>query len=150
MLWVSVGTGLVVSFIFAETIGLAAGGLVVPGYFALFLDKPFMIIGTLITSFLAMFLLHLTAKFTILFGRRRLILAVLYGFLIGVLFQVVKGEVPQFDSLAPIGYVIPGLLAYWMDKQGIVDTLAALSIASVVIRLSVILIAQGNPNVLAI
>ncbi len=150
MLWVSVGTGLVVSFIFAETVGLAAGGLVVPGYIAMYLDRPGMIAGTLAVSFISLVLLKSVAKVTILYGRRRLILSILFGFLVSVLFrQVVSGSVTFYQFLS-IGYIIPGLLAYWMDKQGILDTLSTLFIASAVVRLIVILIARGNPDVLAL
>ena len=150
MLWVSVGTGLVVSFIFAETIGLAAGGLVVPGYIAMYLDKPSMILGTIVVAFASFALLKIIAKMTILYGRRRLILAILFGFLGSVLLRQMLSTSLLFSQFLAIGYVIPGLLAYWMDKQGIVDTLSTLFIAGTVIRLIVILLAQGNPDVLAI
>ena len=46
MLWVSVGIGLLISLLFAEFFGLAAVGLVVPGYIALFWDRPLQIVGT--------------------------------------------------------------------------------------------------------
>ena len=36
----SIAVGLVVSLLFAELFGLAAGGMVVPGYLALSLDRP--------------------------------------------------------------------------------------------------------------
>ncbi|MFP4459199.1 MAG: poly-gamma-glutamate biosynthesis protein PgsC [Candidatus Zixiibacteriota bacterium] len=150
MLWVAVGTGLVISFIFAETIGLAAGGLVVPGYIAMFLDRPLMILGTLVVAFVSYLFIKIIARYAILYGRRRLILAILFGFVFSVLFRTFGGTFTMSNLFLPIGYVIPGLLAYWMDKQGIVDTLSTLFIASVVVRLIVILIAQGNPHVLAI
>lgn len=40
MLWLSEGIGLVISLLFVEFLGLAAGGLVVPRYNALFWDRP--------------------------------------------------------------------------------------------------------------
>ena len=40
MIYQSIGLGLVVSLVFSEILGLAAGGLVVPGYIALYLDQP--------------------------------------------------------------------------------------------------------------
>lgn len=150
MLWVAVGTGLVISFIFAEVIGLAAGGLVVPGYIAMHLNRPLMILGTLIAAGFTFALIKVVARHTILYGRRRLILAILLGFVFSVLFRLFASDVFLTNELMPIGYVIPGLLAYWMDKQGVVDTLSTLFIASVVVRLIVIIIAQGNPHVLAV
>jgi hypothetical protein len=39
-----------------------------------------------------------------------------------------------------IGYIIPGLVAIWMDRQGPIETLSALTTAAVVVRLILILI----------
>ena len=36
----SVGIGLAVSLLFTEIFGLAAGGMIVPGYIALYLTRP--------------------------------------------------------------------------------------------------------------
>ena len=36
----SIGLGLVTSLAFSEILGVAAGGMVVPGYIALYLDRP--------------------------------------------------------------------------------------------------------------
>jgi hypothetical protein len=36
----AIGIGLVLSLIFSETLGLAAGGMVVPGYVALMIHHP--------------------------------------------------------------------------------------------------------------
>ena len=113
MLWISVAIGLVVSLIFAEFLGLAAGGLVVPGYIALFWDKPLQILGFLFGS-----LLRFVAQYS---------------------------GLTKFLSLDPIGYVIPGLLAYWMEKQGFVETISALVVASVLVRFAIILINGGAP-----
>lgn len=150
MLWVAVGTGLVLSFIFAETIGLAAGGLVVPGYIAMYLDRPLMLVGTFIAALVSFLIVRAISRKTILYGRRRLILAILLGFIFSALLRTSGTQVAMTHQFTPVGFIIPGLLAYWMDKQGIIDTVATLLIAGVVVRLIVILIAQGNPNVLAI
>jgi len=153
MLWISVGTGLVISFLFAEWMGLAAGGLVVPGYIALFLNKPIAILGTLVAALLAFVLLRILSSFTILYGRRRLVMAVMLGFLMTAIFKVaaISNLIAGFGtSVATIGFIIPGLLAYWMDKQGIWDTLAILFIAAPVVRFIVILISGGDPSVLAL
>jgi hypothetical protein len=39
-----------------------------------------------------------------------------------------------------VGFIIPGLIAIWFDKQGVVETVSALLTASVVVRLLLILI----------
>ena len=147
MLWVSVGIGLVVSLLFAEWLGLAAGGLVVPGYIALFWNKPLQIVGTLIAAALTLTALRLFSTHAFVYGRRRLVLTILLGFLFGSLlrYTAFASGLSAYISLDPIGYVIPGLLAYWMEKQGIIETVSALVVASVLVRFMVILINGGAP-----
>ena len=47
ILTASIGIGLAVSLLFSEMFGLAAGGMVVPGYIALYLNRPVDIVLTL-------------------------------------------------------------------------------------------------------
>ncbi len=147
MLWISVGLGLVVSMLSAEWLGLVAGGLVVPGYIALFWNKPMQIVGTVISALIALFFLKLISKKTFVYGRRRLVLTILLGFIFGSLLRLIAEKtIPAgWLSFDPIGYVIPGLLAYWMEKQGFWETISGMVIASVIVRMAVILINGGAP-----
>jgi len=147
MLWVSVGIGLVVSLLFAEWLGLAAGGLVVPGYIALFWNRPLQIVGTLVAAVLAFAVLKLISSKTFVYGRRRLVLTILLGFIFGSILRYIAQStiLGAYLSFDPIGYVIPGLLAYWMEKQGVIETIAGLVVASVLVRMAVILINGGAP-----
>ena len=47
---------------------------------------------------------------------------------------------PDGDAVQVIGYIIPGLIAIWLDRQGVIETLAAMITASVVVRLILILV----------
>jgi len=146
MLWLSVGLGLALSLGFAEWFGLAAGGLVVPGYIALFWNQPFKILGTVIIALAALGTLKVVAMYTLIYGRRKLVLTVLIGFVYAWFFRWALGGTAlsvlgQFD---PIGFIIPGLLAYWMDRQGILDTLTTMVIASVIVRLILIVFRGGE------
>ena len=38
-----------------------------------------------------------------------------------------------------IGFIIPGLIALWMDRQGVMQTFGSLIIVSVIVRLTLIL-----------
>ncbi|MBN1755575.1 poly-gamma-glutamate biosynthesis protein PgsC [bacterium] len=146
MLWLSIGLGLVISLIFAEAFGLAAGGLVVPGYVALYLDNPSHIAGTLLCAFAALFTLKLISNYSLVYGRRRLVLVILLGFIYGFLLRyfLQQGIVTGFWRFDPIGFIIPGLLAFWMEKQGILETITTLVIASTLVRLLLIIINGGN------
>jgi hypothetical protein len=43
-----------------------------------------------------------------------------------------------------VGYIIPGLVAIWLDRQGVVETLSAATTAAIVVRLLLILILGGD------
>ena len=79
----AVGIGVIISLIFSEFLGASAGGIVVPGYIALYLDRPMQILGTLIISLLTWGIIRLVSQFTLLFGRRRMVLSILVGFILG-------------------------------------------------------------------
>ncbi len=47
-------------------------------------------------------------------------------------------------ELTVIGYIIPGLVAIWIDRQGLVESFSALIIASVIVRIVLILLTGGE------
>ncbi|HHS50533.1 MAG TPA: poly-gamma-glutamate biosynthesis protein PgsC [candidate division Zixibacteria bacterium] len=146
MLWLSVGLGLILSLGFAEWFGLAAGGLVVPGYIALFWSEPFKILGTVAIGLAAFGTVKVIAQYTLIYGRRKLVLMVLVAFVFAWLFRwLLRGEAGiMLGAFDPIGFIIPGLLAYWMDRQGVIDTLTTMVIASVIVRLLLIIFMGGE------
>lgn len=143
----SIAIGLILTLFSSEIIGSMAGGLVVPGYIAYILDKPDLLIGTIVASFLTLIFLKIISNFSLLYGRRRLLVTVLLGFLFSELSRFIAGSpVGQIAiMIRAFGFIIPGLLAYWMDRQGIIPTLATLSVVCVIIRYIVILINGGAP-----
>jgi poly-gamma-glutamate biosynthesis protein PgsC/CapC len=142
----SIGIGLVVSLFFSEILGLTAGGMVVPGYVALYLDRPVTIILTLAGSYLTYFIVHSLSAVMIIYGRRRTVLMILVGFAMGFLIRSLSPlELPMGAiDLTIIGYIIPGLIAIWIDRQGLVESLSALIIASTIVRLLLIIITGGE------
>ncbi|MEM9024406.1 MAG: hypothetical protein AAGB22_11725, partial [Bacteroidota bacterium] len=48
-------------------------------------------------------------------------------------------------ELSAVGWVIPGLIGHWAMKQGFLKTIAMLSIISVLVRMVVIVVYNGNP-----
>ena len=52
MIYQAIGIGVMVSFAFYEMVGFSPGGIVVPGYVALFLDQPIRILVTLLVALL--------------------------------------------------------------------------------------------------
>ena len=49
---IAIGLGVVLSLLLVETMGVTAGGLIVPGYIALYLHKPSMVIITFLIALL--------------------------------------------------------------------------------------------------
>jgi poly-gamma-glutamate biosynthesis protein PgsC/CapC len=138
----SVGLGLMVSLLFTELFGLAAGGMVVPGYIALYLTKPMAVGGTLLAGLLTFLGVHALKSVVILYGRRLTALTILLGYAMGLIIRQIPGVgVAGTFELEVIGYIIPGLIAIWIHRQGIVETMTSILTVSAVTRLLLVLIA---------
>ena len=143
----SVGLGLVVSLIFSETLGLAAGGMVVPGYMAMMIHDPARIAGTIIVSLLTFYTIRILSNYMFIYGRRRTVMIIIVGFLYGWLsreFLVVNISETYVFEFTAIGYIIPGLIANWMERQGIIQTLTTMIIAAVFVRLLLVIFTGGK------
>lgn len=139
---VSIGIGLAISLMFSEMFGLAAGGMVVPGYVALHLTDPAAVLLTLGAGLLTFIVVRLLGSLAIIYGRRRTVLMILIGYLIGGAVRYLLGRMGTDAEYAVIGYIIPGLIAIWLDRQGVIETFSSLVTASVVVRL-VLIVALG-------
>lgn len=115
--------GVLVSLAFTELTGLSAG-LIVPGYLVLCLDSPQRIVYTLVLSLCAVGICRLFARVVILYGRRRFAVLLMLTYFLDLALRTV-GLTPS--ELSMIGVLIPGILAREFDRQGIVDTLLAVT-----------------------
>jgi len=144
LLPLSIGIGLTVSLLFTELFGLAAGGMVVPGYIALHLGRPVDVALTLTAALLTYIIVHAISSVVIIYGRRRTVAMILVGYLVGSFARwITEGATGGVDEYAVIGFVIPGLIAIWIDRQGLVETLCGLLTASAVVRL-ILVFAVGS------
>ncbi len=146
MIIVAVGLGMFLNLILTELTGLAAGGIIVPGYIAMNLHKPLSIAITGIVSLGTYVIVKYISKYMLLFGRRLLILCVLLGYVLGYSLRIF-GPIDLkaiYIDLNVIGYVVPGLIAYWSFRQGILETFAAMIVVSVIVRLIIILLTNGT------
>jgi len=156
----SIGIGLVVSLLFTEAFGLSVGGMIVPGYLALSFDQPLTILATVVAALLTAWLVHQLDRYAILFGRRRVVLTMVFGFAVaaslrallemlwpGVSMSIAGGAVGDASSsiawmqnMTVIGFVIPGLVALWISRSGVVQTLSPLIIATALVHLTLVAI----------
>ena len=120
----------------------AASSVLVPGYLAMFLTRPGHIVATVGAALATYALVHAFSTVVIVYGKRRTALMVLVGYVLGALVRAFAGEWlgPMSDDVSVIGYIIPGLIAIWLDRQGVVESVSSLVTASVVVRLLLIVI----------
>jgi poly-gamma-glutamate biosynthesis protein PgsC/CapC len=145
MLIEAIGIGMFLSLILTETIGLAAGGIVVPGYIALTLHNPVQVLSTIIIGIITFFIIKVLSHYIILYGRRLLIASILIGYLLAYMTKISPAltlNTLNFN-IETIGFVIPGLIAYWIARQGIFQTVAAMIIVSTLVRLILIIVHNG-------
>ncbi|NLL49118.1 MAG: poly-gamma-glutamate biosynthesis protein PgsC [Firmicutes bacterium] len=136
MITQAMGLGLVLSFIFTEVVGLSAGGLIVPGYLAIYWDNPPRLGATLVVALLTYLIVRILSSFTILYSRRRFIATILIGFLVGWGLDMVLLRAPAgYQDVRAIGFVISGLIANDMVKQGVVNTVLSILFITTMVRL---------------
>lgn len=143
MLTAALVVGVVVSLLLTELVGLTAGGIIVPGYVALLLDRPAALLGFLIVALASWGIVLALGSRLMLFGTRRFAVAVLAGLTLSAGAQLLWPVFdPPYVEWAGLGYVVPGLVAYQFDRQGVLPTLAMIAIAAPIVRLIVILVVQ--------
>jgi len=131
--------GIVVSLALTEVVGLSAGGIIVPGYVALLLDRPTVLAGFLAVAMASYGIVRALGTVLMLYGSRRFAVAVLAGLTLSVGAQWASPAVPLYVEWVGLGLIVPGLLAHQFDRQGIIPTLAMLTIAAPLVRLILIL-----------
>lgn len=135
MLYRTIALSVVLGFVFSEFLGIATGGLVSAGYLAFFMNSPLRIAATLAASVLICLITKLLQKFVIIYGRRRFVTVILLSIILTwIVEQVTRAGITGPD-IRMVGFIIPGLIANDMLRQGVVRTLAATCTVAVVIRL---------------
>lgn len=147
MIEIAVGLGIVLSLILSETVGVTAGGLIVPGYIAFNLHDPLRVIGTMGVSLLVFLIVKGLSIKILIYGKRRLAFCLLLGFLLGYLSKLYMYFPEDNVNLAAIGNIIPGLIANWMERQGVLRTISVVIITASIIQLLMMLLGLEIPHV---
>ena len=143
MIEISIGLGIILSLILSEALGVTAGGIIVPGYISLFLHQPVQVLATFLVAILVWLIIRGLSKVMFLYGKRRIVLALILGFFFGYLSRTMYIDTENIKSLAVIGNIIPGLIANWMDRQGVVRTLSVVLLTAVIVKLLVMILFGG-------
>lgn len=130
--------GVILSIAFYEIYEMSPGGMIVPGYFALFSNDYKRMIITVLVALVVLGIGKLLEKYIILYGRRKFAVYVILTFVLKIFIReldiIIGGEV--------IGILIPAILAQDIDKNSIGKTLPALIILTIVIK-SIIMLSTG-------
>lgn len=140
MLQESIGLSIILGFLASEFLGISAGGLVSPGYLAFFLEQPLRLLSTMILAVIIFLGVRLMQRFMIIYGRRRFMAAVLMSLAGTWIFEQLFFYANAISQdIRIIGYIIPGLIANDMLKQGPVKTIVMVLLVAVVVRLILML-----------
>ena len=128
--------GLVVGFIYYEITGISPGGIIAPAYLAMFIHNPLRIAVTLSIAILVFICLKYLSSVTILYGRRRFLLAVILGFFFKLLIDyLIQPNIAIGFDLQSIGFIISGLIANEMYRQKIIPTILSTGIVTLIVVL---------------
>jgi poly-gamma-glutamate biosynthesis protein PgsC/CapC len=110
--------------------------MVVPGYMALYADKPIDVGLTLLAALITFGFLKGLSQVAIVYGRRRIVLTILVGYIVGLAFRLwLDSPISPFSEGAVIGFIIPGLIAIWYQRQGVLETTMSLITAAIIVRM---------------
>ena len=137
-----IGIGMVLSLLATETLGVTAGGIIVPGYIAMHmnLENSSMIVATFGISIITYLIIKILSHFILIYGKRRLVLALLLGFLLGYISKIYFSDIGGEYDLAVIGNIIPGLIANWMDRQGVLRTVCTVILTAGITKLCIMVL----------
>jgi poly-gamma-glutamate biosynthesis protein PgsC/CapC len=136
--------GLLAGFIYYEVVGISPGGVIPPAYFALFLHEPARILVTVVIALAVYGVVRLLQRYAFLYGRRRLLVALLAGFVFKWIAEgLIAPNVAVPFEIHAVGYLIPGLIANDMVRQRVIPTVLSLGIVTIAVGLVGMLMGIG-------
>ncbi len=131
--------GVAVSMVMYERRHLTTGSIVVPGYIAVFIIHPPVIIATFLNALITYALVnHVLRRFFLLYGRTKFtILAAISTIIQTVMLRATprgqwlwESDIPLFIG---VGYVVPALIAHDMARQGVWKTSKSVLVAGTIV-----------------
>jgi poly-gamma-glutamate biosynthesis protein PgsC/CapC len=135
-----IAIGLLFSLVCYLTTNLSPGGMITPGWLALTmledLKRAALVVAVTIVTYLATQLLQ---KVVILYGKRLFAAVVLTAVVIQAgVYLVIQTHYPLLYANATLGFIVPGLIAYQLERQPKGATL--LSVSTVTLANYVVLV----------
>ena len=140
--------GIAVSVLVYERTHRTTGSLVVPGYIGASLLSPVALLTTGLNATLTWFLVaRLLPRFAAVYGRTLFVVNIAVSVALSMLFGPVFGAVlpTQVPHLDTIGYVIPALIAYDMNRQGPSRTATTVAITGMIAATPALILVALRP-----
>ncbi len=137
--------GVAVSMVLYEKRHLTTGSIVVPGYIAVFLIHPLVIIATFANAFITYAIVNkVLRRYFLLYGRTKFtVLAVVSTVIQTAMLRITPSGEWLWESDIPlfigVGYIVPALIAHDMARQGIVKTTKSVMLAGSLVAIPIAL-----------
>jgi poly-gamma-glutamate biosynthesis protein PgsC/CapC len=146
--------GICVAMMLYERRHLTTGSIVVPGYIAIFIPAPMVLVVTFLNALITYWLMNgFIRKRFLLYGRTKFtVMALISIALQSGLLKVSPSGPWLWESNFPLfvgaGYVVPALIAHDMGRQGVRRTTRAVLAAGAIVSVPILIaIAVGLPGI---
>lgn len=146
--------GVVFGVLAYNRFGITAGGAIVPGYLALFVPEPSHIVSTFGIALLTYVIVQKWLRPTyMLWGSRLFEMEILVAFVLQVAWMsglwLFMQETPVLSIFTTVGFVLPGIIAHDMGRQGVMRT-TQITLACTAVVFVLIMIVTAIRNALGI
>ncbi|GGO86009.1 poly-gamma-glutamate biosynthesis protein PgsC/CapC [Wenjunlia tyrosinilytica] len=116
---IGIALGLMFSLVCYLTTNLSPGGMITPGWLALTLvedlQRAAMVLGVTVLTYVCTVLVN---KVVILYGKRLFAAVVLTGVILQAgVYLILQREFPLLYANQTLGFIVPGLIAYQLQRQ---------------------------------
>lgn len=147
--------GVAVSMYLYERRHVTTGSIVVPGYIAVFILHPLVLLATFVNALASYWVINrLLPRYVLLYGRTKFSVLVLTSIVLQTVMLKISPSAPWlWESDVPLfvgaGYVIPALIAHDMGRQGIKPTVKAVLSTGTIVSVPILVALLFVPSVQA-
>ena len=147
--------GVLASVVIYERFHITSGSIVVPGYVAVFVLQPLILLVTLLNAMFSYWMVnHVLRKRLLLDGRNKFSTIMIISALVQVILLRVSPSTPYlWESSIPllvgVGYLVPALIAHDFGRQGMKRTMKAVGMSSALVAVPMTLAIMFFPDAAA-
>ena len=147
--------GVLASVIIYERFHITSGSIVVPGYVAVFVLQPLILLITLLNALFSYWMVnHVLQKRLLLDGRNKFSTIMIISASVQVVLLKISPQTgylweSSIPLLVGVGYLVPALIAHDFGRQGIKKTMKAVGMASALVAVPMTLAIMFFPDATA-